>query len=49
MHSQNPMASTAQLEPLEVDLNDFLHASEIWDQDNDREKAQEFADRLDEV
>ena len=38
-----------QPEPWEADLNDFLRASETWDQVNDREKAQEFADRLNEV
>ena len=43
------MASTPQLEPWEVHLNDFLRASETWDQDNDREKARVFVNRLDDV
>jgi hypothetical protein len=36
-------------EPWEADLNDFLCAYETWDQRNDRGKAQEFTDRLNEV
>lgn len=38
-----------QPEPWEADLSDFLRASETWDRGNDREKAQEFADRLNKV
>ena len=33
----------------EVDLDEFLRLSETWDQGNDRERAQRFADRLNEV
>ena len=36
-------------EPWKVGLDDFLRAYETWDQGNDCGKAQEFADRLDEV
>jgi len=38
-----------QPEPWEADLSDFLRRSETWDRGNDLEKAQEFADRLNEV
>lgn len=46
MQSQHPLARQG---PWEVDLTDFLRASETWDQKNDRKKAQEFADKLNEV
>ena len=48
-NSQKSVVSTAQSGPWEADLSDFLRASETWDQDNDRDKAQEFANRLDKV
>jgi len=34
---------------IEADLNDFFQACKTWGRDDQGEKAQEFADRLDEV
>ena len=34
---------------IEADLCDFLQAYKTWDKDDQRKKAQEFADRLDKV
>ena len=34
---------------IEADLRDFLQAYKTWDKDDQRKKAQEFADRLDKV
>ena len=34
---------------IEADLNDFIQEYRTWDKDDQGKKAQEFADRLDEV
>ena len=34
---------------IEADLSDFFQTYKIWSKDNQEKKAQEFADRLDEV
>lgn len=47
--SRNFTVSTAQPEPWEADLTNFLCACETLGKDNQGRKAQEFVDRLDEV
>lgn len=34
---------------IEAGLSDFFHACGTWDEDSQRQRAQEFGDRLDEV
>ena len=46
VRSQN---SINQPEPWEADLTDFLRAHKTWNQDQHRETALLFADRLSEV
>ena len=47
--SQNPQDSMVQLEPWKTALNDFLQANKTWNQDQHREAALLFVDRLSEV
>ena len=47
--SQNPEDSIPEPEPWETDLTNFLRAYKTWDQDQHRETALLFVERLHKV